>query len=766
MGGKMYRVGLLILVSAIVPTTAFAENNVSELEVLHGSITSGQLGNSVSSAGDVNGDGYEDWLIGEYQYSTGALVAAGGMSLIYGQSTPLTSEDLVDNAIHFNGETSADWFGYDVAGVGDVNADGYDDMLIGALFNDDGANAAGAAYLIYGQASQLSGLLDTAIKFNSTEAFEGLGYDVEPAGDVNADGFADMLVSAYLSDSGANNAGAVYLIYGKADYFTSATINDVGIRFTGLAGNDQLGTSLASGDFNNDGYSDFIMGAQGLDPNGNNSAGGAYIVYGKSQVFTATNVSTLPVLSGENASDKAGATSAGVGDVNGDTYDDIVLGAYGYNAGSNNGAVYIIYGQDTQLTSTSLSAKPRILGEQANDQLGIGLGGKGDANGDGINDIIIGASQVDTLGDNTNNGKAYIIYGKSQTLTSGVVNTLADLSFEGEVAGDNAGADVGFVNLNGDAYAEIIIGASGNDYTAVNAGAAFVGYLFVDSDNDGVLNDDGLIDQGTDCDDANGNVSTNQTYYPDSDGDGLGVNGDTITICSDVPPTGYTDNINDTNDSIKNNGIEIAYDGIDNDADGKIDEKNILKNNGKHPEYAGTALKSKDKYEDSVISVKPASRGRIFVEYADNSIYSYRIFVSQHYRKTIIQQYPNKGYYIVMDPYGKKFALVNIYNGKVFTKKSLGKKLYNKNSIIVQNIRNDNTSEIIVTSKQHNKVRLSIAKILLKKKKFKDLQSVTLESPNVVVNQTTLINNTIDLRDTIQAIESYVVDENYNLIKL
>ena len=151
-------------------------------------------------------------------------------------------------------------------------------------------------------------------------------------------------------------------------------------------------------------------------------------------------------------------------------------------------------------------------------------------------------------------------------------------------------------------------------------------------------------------------VNSIQVNCIDSDGDGLGVSGDTIVICSDIPPTGYADNTNDTDDSIKNNGIEIADDGIDNDDDGQIDEKNTLKNNGTHPEYAGTALKSKDKYEDSVISVQPASRGRIFVEYADNSMYSYRIFVSQHHRKTIIQQNEIRGFFCNLSARTKRNA--------------------------------------------------------------------------------------------------------------
>ncbi|MFA6028179.1 MAG: integrin alpha, partial [Patescibacteria group bacterium] len=322
------------------------EYAASLLKKFTGEVLADRAGISVSSAGDVNNDGFEDVLVGASSNSD-AGAFAGAAYLIYGQAAQLTSASL-STAVEFTGEAAGDNAGISVSSAGDVNGDGYDDILIGASGNDDGGDSAGATYLIYGQAASLtSASLSTAVEFSGEAATDLSGDSISLAGDVNGDGYDDILIGAYNNDNGGSNAGAAYLIYGQAAQLTSVSLSTA-VEFTGEAAGDYAGDSVSSaGDVNNDGYDDIITGAYGND-DGGSVAGATYLIYGQQAALASVSLSTIIEFTGEAAGDISGFSVSSAGDVNNDGYDDIITGAYGNDdGGSMAGAAFLVYGQTT-----------------------------------------------------------------------------------------------------------------------------------------------------------------------------------------------------------------------------------------------------------------------------------------------------------------------------------------------------------------------------------------------------------------------------------
>ncbi|EKD79426.1 MAG: hypothetical protein ACD_41C00075G0002, partial [uncultured bacterium] len=498
------------LMFGFMPVVASAAVGLADFVEFSGEAVGDSAGTYVASGGDVNGDGYDDFVVGAPSNS------AGSAYLVYGQSGKLSSASL-STAIEFSGETNNDAAGTSITIVGDVNGDGYDDIVVGA---DKASTSAGAAYLIYGQTSQLSSAnLSTTIKFSGATAGDRAGYAVDGAGDVNNDGYDDFLVGALGEDTGGSAAGAAYLIYGQATTLTAASLSTKP-KFYGEAAGDQAGTALAgSGDVNNDGYDDILVGAE---LNGAADAGAAYLIYGQSSSFTgSTSLGTVVEFTGEVANDRAGVSLAGTGDANNDGYADLVIGAKGNDdAASAAGAAYIIYGQAANLASASLSTAIEFTGVADSDQAGYSVSGAGDVNNDGYDDFLVGAINGDIV---------YLVTGQSSTLVAASLSTKT--SFAGEVEGDAAGSWVGGGDINGDSQSDILVGAYNNDDGGSDAGAAYVGYLYVDADRDGVAGTSGLLATGSDCSDSDATVSSNQTYYQDSDGDGLGSD-TTTSVCS------------------------------------------------------------------------------------------------------------------------------------------------------------------------------------------------------------------------------------------
>jgi len=421
------------------------------------------FGWSVSSAGDLNGDGFSDIIIGACSNDEKGY-DAGKVYVYFGGLSPDNQPDL-----SITGETSYDYFGYSVAVAGDVNSDGYSDVIIGAKGNDENGENTGKVYILYGGPS-MDDIADATMLGES--AFSYFGVSVSPAGDINGDGYDDVLVG---TQSGTET-GAAYIFLNKL----SGNINFANVTLRGEITNDNFGRSLASaGDVNGDGYDDFIVGASGNDDAGT-SAGKAYIFWGGPLMDNNPDVTLL----GENNYDGFGCSVASAGDVNGDGYADVIIGASGYDGTyTNQGKAYIYFGG----ASMDNLADITITGEAENYYFGGSVASAGDVNGDGFNDVIIGASEAFS-----NSGKIYIYFG-GKTMDGFADVTLTGFSDTGYFGKSVSSAG----DVNGDGYADVIIGEPNSSSSAVEAGKCYIlfGGVSMDNEADLVLNGENPGDQ-------------------------------------------------------------------------------------------------------------------------------------------------------------------------------------------------------------------------------------------------------------------------------
>jgi predicted nucleic acid-binding Zn-ribbon protein len=442
-----------------------------------------QSGISVAGAGDVNGDGYDDILVSAQNDDDGGL-NAGQTYLILGKASGWTMDtDLSAASASFRGEDAGDLSGKSVAGAGDVNGDGYDDILIGAPNDDDGGNTAGQTYLILGKATGWAmdtDLSTASASFWGEDAVDRSGSSVAGAGDVNGDGYDDILIGAYQDDDGGSNAGQTYLILGKSSGWAVDTdLSASSASFWGEDAGDYSGSSVAgAGDVNGDGYDDILIGAY-QDDDGGSGAGQTYLIFGQASGWAMdTDLSSLSFASfwGEDAGDNSGSSVAGVGDVNGDGYDDMLIGAhYNDDGGNNAGQTYLILGKQWGLFSdTDLSAaSASFIGEYANDYSGFSVAGVGDVNEDGYGDILV-SSFYDNFG-GSDSGQTYLILGKASGWAMDTDLSAASASFYGEDRNDHTGVSVaGAGDVNGDGYDDILIGAYFNDDGGSNAGQTYL----------------------------------------------------------------------------------------------------------------------------------------------------------------------------------------------------------------------------------------------------------------------------------------------------
>ena len=437
------RAAALLFGAALVAAGAAHAQLVPELKLRIPGLGAGHnFGASVGRAGDVNGDGYEDFLVGAPK-APGLRSEAGRAYVLLGGADLDSIPDLT-----MIGRYSTGHFGSQVVGIGDFNGDGYDDWVVGDPQYNLGVTPGtyGRAWIYYGSAQ-----LGAAPRFSldSPAGIYAFGSAVAALGDVNGDGYPDFAVSGSVLPT---NPGTVSIYFGglNADNYPDFTLQ------TGTG--NSVWAIAGPGDINGDGYNDMVVGIHGASAT---VPGSIEIFYGGPAMSDAP---ARQIFSNTNA-DLFGYSVAGAGDVNGDGYADWLVGApfAAANGLPGAGRVLLFYGGRPLSTSPARE----FHGQGANDNFGASVAGAGDLDGDGFADIAVGASSSDING--INSGRAYVFFGGAppDTIPAAVLN--------GEAANDNLGvsvANAGDPDLGG--TNALLVGALLNDAGGVNAGAAYL----------------------------------------------------------------------------------------------------------------------------------------------------------------------------------------------------------------------------------------------------------------------------------------------------
>ena len=355
----------------------------------------GWFGSSVSTAGDVNGDGYSDVLVGSSGFNNGET-QEGVAHLYLGSSSGLAATA----SWTMESDQIGALFGNSLGAAGDVNGDGYADVVVGAPFFDNGQTDTGQVYLYMGSPS---GLSTTASWSGGSDQLGALyGVSVSTAGDVNGDGYADVVVGVPRFDNGETDKGMAVLYLGSASGLSTApdwTV-EASQDLTGYTFEAEFGFSVSTaGDVNGDGFSDVIVGARTF-PSGGVPEGRAFLYLG-----SGSGLSTSASWVGEPNQTNAwyGYSVSSAGDVNGDGFADVMVGASHFSNGEvQEGSAFLYLG-----SAGGLSTVATWTGEsnQVGAEYGHSVSSAGDINNDAASDVIIGAHWAEN-GEGTE-GRAY-----------------------------------------------------------------------------------------------------------------------------------------------------------------------------------------------------------------------------------------------------------------------------------------------------------------------------------------------------------------------
>ena len=430
----MVSLSFMILGSSL-PLTAWAA--VTRV-ILRGEFAT-NFGQAVSSAGDFNADGLVDFVVG----APGTDNGRGGTAYIhFGDATLDTDVDLT-----LTGYLPSGQFGYSVASAGDVNSDGYDDLIVGAPSSTDTFQSDGRAYVFFGGVSPDSAS-DLILVGDQLGAY--LGNAVGSAGDFNGDGHDDLIVGAMLHDARGPDTGRAYVYWGGPLF---DALPDV--TLTGEAQFQQFGIAVGSvGDMNGDGFDDVVIGADRYS-NAQTFVGRAYVYFGRPLAGSGHQPVPDLIMTGQEEREFFGSSLGGVGDVNGDGYDDFVVGAPERNVfepvveanGDGNGEAYLYWG------GANPDNVPDLILTGAggyNWMFGVTTGSAGDYNADGRGDVFVGAT-----GTCCQTGLVHVYFGGPS------MDGLADDVLAGTIESGEFGQGAAAVgDLNADGADEIIVGES------------------------------------------------------------------------------------------------------------------------------------------------------------------------------------------------------------------------------------------------------------------------------------------------------------------
>jgi hypothetical protein len=482
---------------------------------LDGVTVDDQSGAAVTGIADINGDGRDDLLIGATGRgnSGGFFFFKPGRSyVVFGRASGSFPSILNLGALNgsdgfrLDGVTDGDGVGGAVSTAGDLNGDGLNDLAIGASGADSNGTDSGSSYVVYGR----SGAFPAVISLNALNGNDGFRIDGATAGDragsglsmgdFNGDGRSDLIVSAADAESTELSFGSSYVLFGRSNggfpaVFNLASLNGAnGFRVDGAMGNIGVFPASNAGDVNGDGIDDMALSAPFAtpDPSGMiHVSGSSYVLFGKSTAFAP--VFSLWNLDGSNGFrmdgvghlDFSGQPATGAGDVNGDGFDDLAIGTPSANPnGEDSGSTYIVFGRSAafppsfSLGELNGSNGFRIDGVAAGDRSGSTVASAGDFNGDGFDDVVIGAMFADTNGGNA--GSGHVVFGRSAgtfpaTLGLGTITGAEGLRFDGEGGDQHLGtaiADAG--DVNDDGVSDLIIGAYRAQPNGFESGSSYV----------------------------------------------------------------------------------------------------------------------------------------------------------------------------------------------------------------------------------------------------------------------------------------------------
>jgi len=449
----------------------------------YGEDDSSYIGSAVAG-GDVNSDGYDDLVIG----------AAEGASayLVHGGAAP--SEGSTSGVVASFAGTSGDEFGASAV-LADLDGDGSLDIVVGEPKNDDAATDAGAVRVFANtgwSGSTDATDADATLLGDSSSTKSKAGTALAGPGDIDGDGYGDLIIGAPGHDGAATNAGAAFVWYGG----TLSGASSLSHRLEGEAAGYAVGEAVAGGDADGDGLADLLLGAPSADSTGTDSGRGYLVLGGAWSGANDLATDAEATFDGDAVLDEF-ATSAALTDLDGDGYGELVFGApLEDSGGTTAGAVYLFEdGSSWSGAFDAADADVAIYGSDSNLRFGAGLGSE-DIDADGVSDLIIGGD-----GGSASAGGAWVFRGIPTSASA--TTSDADHALSGTYGGGSAGTAVTILpDHDGNGLGEAVVAAK----DASVSGGTLNGVVhlwdfapsWVDADGDGVV---GRAAQGPDCDD-------------------------------------------------------------------------------------------------------------------------------------------------------------------------------------------------------------------------------------------------------------------------